>query len=113
MSFFERRHPRADTSPADLETDRLAEEAVPAVNAASGQGWYAEFGNAADRAVVALCRLRRAGAGKRASPQAGDEAVRAALAQAEPEAVVWLASRAVSYMDEQGYPESLAPWLEE
>jgi len=28
-----------------------------------------------------------------------------------PAAIVWLASRAISYMDENGYPESLEPWL--
>ena len=113
MSFFERKHPRAETSPADLDAARLAEEAVPLVDRAKGESWYSEFANAADRAAVALCRLRRAAAGKRANAEAGDEAVRAALAQAEPEAVVWLASRAISYMDEQGYPETLTPFLGE
>ena len=113
MSFFERKHPRADTSPADLDAVRLAEETVPLVDRARGESWYSEPANAADRAVVALCRLRRAGAGKRASAEAGDEAVRAVLARAEPDAVLWLASRAISYMDEQGYPETLAPWLGE
>ena len=113
MSFLERKHPRGDASPADLDAARLAEEAVPTVNRANGAGWYAEYANDADRAVVALCRLRRAGAGRRADAGAGDDAVRAALAQADPEAVIWLASRAISYMDEQGYPETLGPWLGE
>ncbi len=111
MSFFDRTNRRPDAGPADLDADTLAQEAVPAVNAASGQSWYDQFANPADRAVVALCRLRRAEAGRRGQSTAGDEAVRRALEQAEPEAVVWLACRAVSYMDEQGYPESLAPWL--
>jgi hypothetical protein len=111
VSFFERKHPRSEAGPADLDADKLAQEAVPAVNAANGQGWYDQFGNPVDRAVVTLCRLRRAEAGRRGRSAAGDEAVRRALEQAEPEAVLWLASRAVSYMDEQGYPESLAPWL--
>jgi hypothetical protein len=111
VSFFDRKHPRPDAGPADLDADKLAQEAVPAVNAASGQGWYDDFANPVDRAVVTLCRLRRAQAGRHGQSAAGDAAVRRALEEADPEAVVWLASRAVSYMDEQGYPESLAPWL--
>jgi hypothetical protein len=111
VSFFERKHPRSDAGPADLDAEQLAEEAVPAVNAASGQSWYDAFANPVDRALVTLCRLRRAEAGRHGQSAAGDAAVRRALEQAEPEAVLWLASRTVSYMDEQGYPESLAPWL--
>jgi hypothetical protein len=37
--------------------------------------------------------------------------VRAALGEASPEAVVWLASRAISYMDENGFPEAAEPYL--
>jgi hypothetical protein len=37
----------------------------------------------------------------------GDAAVRAVLAEASPEALVWVTSRAISYMDENGYPESV------
>ena len=40
-------------------------------------------------------------------------AVRAALAEASPEAVIWLASRAISYMDENGFPEAAEPWMED
>jgi hypothetical protein len=40
-----------------------------------------------------------------ASPEAGDDAVRLVLAESDPEAVVWLLSRAISYMDEQGFPD--------
>ena len=58
-----------------------------------------------DEAVVALCRLRRVAAGGRGSAEAGDAAVRDALGHAAPGSVVWALSRAVSYMDEQGYPE--------
>jgi len=36
-----------------------------------------------------------------------------ALAEARPEAVLWLASRAISYMDETGYPEAVRPWFPE
>jgi hypothetical protein len=113
MSFLGRRPPKGDVSPADTDALQLAEEAVPTVNRANGAGWYDDFANDADRAVVALCRLRRATAGRRGDSVAGDEAVRLALGQADPEAVVWLASRAISYMDEQGYPETLGPWLGE
>jgi hypothetical protein len=41
----------------------------------------------------------------------GDDAVRNVLALASPEAVVWIASRAVSYMDETGFPESVESWF--
>jgi hypothetical protein len=39
--------------------------------------------------------------------------VRAVLADASPQAVLWLASRAISYMDESGFPEAVEPWLAE
>jgi hypothetical protein len=42
----------------------------------------------------------------------GDEAVRDALRQADPDAVVWLASRTISYLDESGFPEAVEPWFE-
>ncbi len=91
----------------------LADRAGAEVEAAQGVGWYDEPGNAADRAAFTLCRLRRARAGERGSPQGGDEAVRAALAAADPEAVIWLASRAISYLDESGFAEAVEPWVVE
>ena len=69
------------------------------------------------REVTSTVRPRRsAGSGARAAgryggPQHGDEAVRVILAAASPEALVWLASRAISYMDENGFPEAVAPWI--
>ena len=78
-----------------------------------GSGWYAEHGNKADRAAFVLCRLRRARGGQWKSSEVGDDAVRAALGEASPEAVVWLASRAISYMDENGFPEAAEPYIEE
>ncbi len=45
--------------------------------------------------------------------QHGDEAVRDSLQQASPDALVWLASRAISYMDESGFPEAVEPWFEQ
>ncbi len=81
------------------------------VDEANGTGWYSRPGDKVDAAIVALCRLRRAAAGDRKGSEGGDAAVRAALEQASPEAVVWLASRVVSYMDEHGFPETVEPWL--
>jgi len=89
----------------------LEERAVPLVERAVGVEWYRQYGTDIDRATATLCRLRRARAGERGAPQAGDDAVRAVLAEASPQAVVWLASRAISYMDETGFPEEVEPWL--
>jgi len=111
VSFFERKQRGSEAGPADVDAVELADAAAPAVDAADGQSWYEQYANPVDRAVVGLCRLRRADAGRGADPRAGDEAVRRALERAKPEAVIWLASRLVSYMDEQGYQETLAPWL--
>jgi hypothetical protein len=58
-----------------------------------------------------LCRLRRARAGEKGGPSHGDEAVRAAPRQADPEALGWFASRAISFMDENGFPEEVEPWF--
>ena len=112
MGYLDRKVPRPEAGPANVDADQLAETAVPAVNAANGASWYSEYTNDADRAVVLLCRLRRARAGIGHDAAAGDEAVRQALYRADPEAVVWLASRTISYLDEQGYPETMAPWLD-
>ena len=95
------------------DTARLADEAAAALADVTGVNWYRDGGSAVDRAAFTLCRLRRARAGLRGGPEHGDEAVRAALAEAPPEAVVWLASRAVSYMDETGFPEVVEAWFRE
>ena len=92
-----------DLSGDDLR--RLQKEVPGLVDAAEGASWYEEYGNPIDLAAARLCLLRRAKSGVAASMQTGDEAVREALGGAKPEAVVWLASRMVSYMDEQGFPE--------
>jgi hypothetical protein len=91
----------------------LADAAVPLVDRAVGVEWYHQHGSDVDHAALKLCLLRRAKAGELGGPQAGDDAVRGALAQAQPEAVLWLASRAISYMDESGYPEAVEPWFAE
>lgn len=112
--------PRADEKGRDSSNFVAAEaagsyagEAVRLLDRAVGVEWYSQHGTDVDHAALALCRLRRARAGERGSPQAGDEAVRAVLAQARPEAVLWLVSRAISYLDESGFPEAVGPWFPE
>jgi hypothetical protein len=90
----------------------LAAGIGPTLERAAGRPWY-ELGNDADRAALSLCRLRRASAGQGGGPHHGDEAVRRVLAEASPQALVWIASRAISYMDENGYPEAVEPWFPE
>ena len=102
----------ADDFVAAEEAGRLSERAAAALARADGVDWYEENGTAIDEAAFALTRLRRAQAGLRGGPQQGDEAVRRVLEQASPEAVLWLASRAISYMDESGYPEAVEPWFQ-
>jgi hypothetical protein len=106
-----RPQPERDIIYASEDAGVLAGAAAQLVGGAVGASWYEEPDNAADAAVAALCRLRRASAGHVRASQGGDEAVRRVLAAADPEAVVWLASRAISYMDEQGFPEIVEPWL--
>ncbi len=109
------RIPRAD-DPRDTpipiaagDAAQLWDAAGPLLERARDVEWYDVPGSDVDRAAAALCRLRRATAGRRGGPQHGDEAVRTILASVSPEAVVWLASRAISYMDENGFPEAVAP----
>ena len=96
-----------ETSPAFQEAATAAEQVRSLLERAQGVGWY-DAANDVDAAVVALCHLRRAGAGARGHAEAGDAAVRDVLAEATPETVVWAASRMVSYMDEHGFPELVA-----
>lgn len=93
------------------DASQLAAGAPALVGEANGKSWYTHPGNEVDAAVAALCRLRRAASGQRARMEAGDEAVRTALTEADVEALVWLASRTISYMDEQGFPDEVEPWL--
>jgi hypothetical protein len=103
----------ADDFVAAEEAGRLSERAESALARADGVDWYEENGTAVDEAAFALTRLRRAQAGLRGGPRHGDEAVRRVLEQASPASVLWLASRAVSYMDETGYPEAVEPWFQD
>jgi hypothetical protein len=91
---------------------RLETEAVPFVERAVGVQWYDMIGNEADLAALELCRLRRYRAGLRGGPAHGDAAVRDVLGQVSPEALAWIASRAISYMDENGFPEALEPYVD-
>lgn len=93
---------RGDASPATSAAAGLREGIVTELEAAFGSSWYEE-GNSVDRAVASLCRLRRAAAGDRAGAKGGDDIVREALAQASPDALVWVASRMVSYLDEHDF----------
>lgn len=102
-----------DAAVAAEDTARLAEQAATALDGVAGVNWYRDSGSRVDLAALLLCRLRRARAGLHGGPEHGDEAVRAALDGADPEAVVWLASRAVSYMDETGFPEAVELWFAE
>lgn len=95
---------------ATEDAARLFGEAVPWLDRAVGVEWY-EPGSDADHAALTLCRLRRARAGEKGSQRRGDESVREVLEQASPEALVWLASRAISYMDESGFPEAVEIWF--
>jgi hypothetical protein len=89
----------------------LAAQAPSLVDRAIGVEWYERAGTDIDRAALTLCRLRRARGGEKGSPQHGDEAVRLALGSVSPPALVWLASRAISYMDEYGFPEAVERWF--
>jgi len=108
------RHRRGRTTRhliASVEASSIADEAPELLDSSAGVEWYERQGNDADFAAYMLCRLRRARAAEKGGPRYGDEAVRAALVQASPDALVWLASRAISYMDENGFPEAVEPWL--
>lgn len=105
----EPRKPPADFVAAE-DAGRYADRATSELDQAFGVEWYERPGNEADLAALTLCRLRRARAGQWGRPQQGDEAVRAALTEASPDALVWIASRAISYMDENGFPEAVEPW---
>jgi hypothetical protein len=97
-----------ELNPALADLAELSEGAVQLMERALGVSWYEDESNTVDAAVLALCRLRRAGAGARGSSQAGDAAVRDVLGQVDTETMLWIASRAISYMDEHGFPESTA-----
>ena len=98
---------------ANEDAARLAAEASSALEHAVGVTWYDAAGTDVDRAALYLCRLRRVGASIGGGIESGDEVVRRILEQASPAALTWIASRAISYMDENGYPDAVAPWFPE
>lgn len=102
---------KADYFVASEDAGKLALEVGDLVERAVGVQWYGMIGNDTDVAAVKLCLLRRARAGVGGDALHGDAAVREALEAVSPAALVWLASRAISYMDENGYPESVEPFL--
>ena len=72
--------------------------------------WYEQHGTEVDRAALTLCRLRRGWPAAR-RPELGDEAVRSSSSVRAPKRLLWIASRAISYMDENGFPEAVGPWF--
>ena len=96
-----------ETNPAGADVAELSEQIEPRLARAFGASWYEEERNPVDLAVLALCRLRRAGSGGSGTAEGGDALVRAALGKVDVEIALWIASRAISYMDEHGFPESL------
>jgi hypothetical protein len=118
MKLPDRNAPRKPQKPpqdfvAAEDADELALRAVERLDRAIGVDWYEVPGTDVDLAALTLCRLRRAKAGIGGGPQHGDAAVRIALEQANPEAIVWIASRAISYLDETGFPDAVEPWFPE
>lgn len=111
--FFGRGDPRTgDLSKHDAA--KLEESLAPLIEQAKDVTWYEEAGSEVDLATARLCLLRRARAGAAANVESGDDAVRLVLLEADKDAVVWLLSRAISYMDEQGFPDFVpGAWLEE
>ena len=102
----------ADDFVAAEEAGRLAERAAAALARADGVDWYEENGTAIDEAAFALARLRRAQAGLRGGPRPGTRRSGACSSRRARSPCCWLASRAISYMDETGYPEAVEPWFQ-
>jgi hypothetical protein len=114
MRFRSSDRKRRTTSESEIaagEAERLERDAPALVDAAVDVEWYSRVGNDVDLAAYKLCLLRRARSGEKGATHHGDEAVRGVLAAADPAAVRWLASRMVSYLDENGYPDDLEPWF--
>ena len=103
--FFQ---PRSQQRVGDLskfDAGRLTDVLEQTIGEAKGVGWYDSVGSAVDVAVARLCLLRRAKSGEQLSTAAGDEAVRLLLERSDPDAVAWLLTRTISYLDEQGFPD--------
>ena len=96
---------------AGEDASRFADETLAVLERAIGIDWYTSYGTDVDLAALNLCRLRRASASLGGSIESGDDAVRRVLGQASPQALAWIASRAISYMDENGFPDAVSPWF--
>lgn len=83
----------------------LIQELPALIERAQGSSWYEVAGADVDLAMARLCLLRRAKSGDAGTMEGGDNAVRLMLTGIDPDTLVWLLSRAVSYMDEQGFPD--------
>ena len=70
-------------------------------------------GSAIDGAALTLCRLRRARGGREGRARVRRRGRPAGPGGVSKPALVWLASRAISYMDESGFPEAVEPWFPE
>lgn len=88
----------------DEHVDQMPMRIPSLIDRALESEWYDVPGSDVDRAAYLLCQLRR---GEPDIGRAGDDAVRSALSQASHPALVWLTSRAISYMDESGFPEAV------
>ena len=101
----------ADAIAAAEDAGQLALQAAKAIDDAVGSGWYAEHGNrpTGPRLSSVGCDGHEAGSGK-APRRETTPCARRSVRRAE--AVVWLASRAISYMDENGFPEAAEPYIE-
>jgi hypothetical protein len=102
--LFGRSEPKSGELSA-YDAERLKASLAPLLAGVNTVSWYDELGSDVDVATARLCLLRRARAGASGSAEAGDEAVRLVLNAADNDVVVWLLSRAISYMDEQGFPD--------
>jgi hypothetical protein len=87
------------------DAGRLIDDIAPLIERVQGSSWYEAPGSDVDLAMARLCLLRRAKAGAQGTMESGDDAVRLMLTGVEPDALVWMLSRALSYMDEQGFPD--------
>ncbi len=79
---------------------------------AVGVQWYRQARNRRRPAPRSALQAPPARAGVRGGPEPATTRCAAPL-EVSPEAVVWLASRAISYMDETGFPEAVEPWFRE
>ena len=78
---------------------------------AVGVEWYdsTEPTSTARRSPSVDCDARAPAS--EAAPRPATRPSARSSATASPAALLWLASRAISYMDESGFPEAVEPWF--